>query len=179
MVENKLLKMKSISKPTEIADFYQPYLHLVPNDGQLIKHLNDIITETKALISTLTEEQLRYRYAEGKWTIKDILLHLSDCERVIIYRAMRFARADTTELPAFDENLFVDNAGANTRTTESLLAELEAFRNASIVFITSLDDAALDRKSTANNYKTSVRLLVNHLYGHHQHHLNIIRERYI
>jgi uncharacterized damage-inducible protein DinB len=171
--------MKTISKPSEPPKFYQPYLHLVPNDGQLIQHLKEILAETKAVISTLTEEQLGYRYAEGKWTIRDILLHLSDCERVIIYRAMRFARADNTELSAFDENLFVDNANAIARTTGDLLEELEALRNASICFIASLNNAALERQGTANNYKTSVRLLVNHLYGHHRHHLNIIRERYL
>ena len=172
--------MQIIHKPKDgSASFYQPYLDCVPNDGNLLQHLKDIITETEILVSTLSEEQLLYRYSEGKWTIKDILLHLSDCERVIIYRATRIARADTTMLPGFDENLFVENAHANSRDTESILEELKAFRAASIIFIDSLDDEALNRSGTANNFPLSARLLVNHLYGHHRHHLNIIKERYL
>jgi hypothetical protein len=98
--------MKLIAKPTGgYAAFYQPYLDFVPNDGRLITHLKDIITETDQLIAGLSENQLLYRYSEGKWSIKDILLHLADCERVIIYRAMRIARTDKTNLPGFDGTL--------------------------------------------------------------------------
>lgn len=172
--------MKLISKPTSnYPSFYQPYMDCVPGDGKLISHLNDIMTETEKLVSTLTENQLLYRYSEGKWTIKDILLHLADCERVIIYRAMRIGRNDTTNLPGFDENLFVENAHANGRNTENILAELKALRSASIIFIGSLDEDSLDKWGTANNFQLSARLLVNHLYGHHRHHLDIINERYL
>ncbi len=172
--------MKLIYKPADgYPAFYQPYLDCVPNDGHLVQHLKDIIIETEILVSPLSAEQLSYRYSEGKWTIKDILLHLSDCERIIIYRTTRIARADKTDLPGFDENFFVANANADGRSVESLMKELKAFRAASLVFIETLDEASLDRVGTANNFQLSTRLLVNHLYGHHKRHLNIIRERYL
>lgn len=172
--------MKKIYKPTEgYAEFYQPYLDNVPNDGNLLQHLADIEMETEKLISALSEDQLTYRYSEGKWTIKDILVHLADCERIIIYRANRIARGDKTSLPAFDENLFALHANADKRTAGDIIKELNAFRNSSIIFIDTLDEKTLNRTGTANGYSMSVRSLVNHLYGHHRHHLNIIKERYL
>lgn len=172
--------MHKIDKPAnDFPAFYQPYMDCVPGDGALISHLASIITETENLLSALSEEQLLYRYSEGKWSIKDIILHLADCERVIIYRAMRIARGDKTNLPGFDENLFVENAGADKRAIENILAELKAYRTASISFINSLNEEVLDRTGTANNFELSTRLLVNHLYGHHRHHLNILQERYL
>ncbi len=172
--------MKLIQKPIDgFPSFYQPYMDCVPEDGKLSEHLKNIITETETLLSSFTEEKLLYRYRKDKWTIKDIILHLADCERVIIYRAMRIARGDKTNLPGFDENAFADNANANSRDIASIMAELKAYRHASILFIESLDEHSLDQSGTANNYPLTVRLLVNHLYGHHRHHLTIIRERYL
>ena len=172
--------MQKIQKPADYYPlFYKPYMDCVPDDGELTFHLTAIIDETEKLVLSLTEDQLLYRYSEGKWTIKDIILHLADCERVIIYRAMRFARADKTDLPGFEEDLFVANANANNRDIKNILAELKAYRTASITFIESLDEEALNRCGTANNLALSTRLLVNHLYGHHRHHLNILNERYL
>ncbi len=169
-----------IQKPlTGIPSFYASYISKVPDDGQLLLHLQAILTETLQLARSMSAEKLHYRYADGKWTIKDILVHLSDCERVIIYRAMRMGRGDTTNLPGFDENLFVENAHAVNRTLEDILTELSAARSASIAFIQSLSEEALNREGNANGYPLSCRLLVNHLYGHHKHHLMIIKERYL
>ncbi|MFT3679508.1 MAG: DinB family protein [Ferruginibacter sp.] len=173
--------MKLIAKPADetVIYFYKPYMALVSDDSRLLQHLQEILDETIALVSSLTEEQLRYRYAEGKWTIKDLMLHISDCERVIIYRAMRIARADKTDLPGFDENLLVKTADANNRNIKSIMAELSACRASSIAFIESLDEESLERKGTANKFEISVRLLVNHVYGHHRHHLDIIKRVYL
>ncbi len=172
--------MQTIHKPaTGIPSFYEPYLANVPEDGKLLRHLNDILIETLALARSLSEEKLNYRYADGKWTIKDILVHLSDCERVIMYRAMRMGRGDKTNLPGFDENVFVENAHASERSLEDILSELSAARAFSICFIQSLSEKALDNEGTANGYPLSCRLLVNHLYGHHRHHLLVIKERYL
>ncbi len=171
--------MKLIAKPVEIPAFYQPYLNHVPSDGKLLMHLNDILDETIQLVHTLSEVQLNFRYANGKWTMKDILVHLSDCERVIIYRTMRIARADKTNLPGFDENLFVEHANAGNRQLADILEELIACRKASILFIESLTEEALNRNGMANSYAIGARLLVNHLYGHHRHHLSIYQERYV
>ena len=172
--------MKAINKPTTgIPSFYQHYMDLVPGDGNLIPRLNDIMIETETIINSLTEEKLLYRYAEGKWTIKDLMLHLADCERVIIYRAMRFSRGDKTNLPGFDEELFVNAAHANDKPISEIMEQLKAYRAASILFIKSLSDDELDNSGTANGYPISARLLVNHLYGHHKHHLDIIKKRYL
>jgi len=172
--------MKKILKPADgYASFYQPYMDHVPDDGNLLQHLTDIITETEKLISGLSESQLRYRYSEGKWTIKDILVHLCDCERIFIYRATRIARGDSTDLPGFDEKLFALHANANDRAVTDIIKELKVFRTSSLVFIETLDEKALGRTGTANGYSMSTSLLVNHIYGHHRHHLNIIHERYL
>lgn len=172
--------MDKIYKPTnDVPSFYQPYMDRVPNDGNLLQHLKDILAETEELISSLSEEKLLYSYSKDKWTIKDIMVHLSDCERVIIYRAMRIGRGDKTNLPGFDENLLASNANANTRKVDGILKELSILRAATIVFIETLDEESLDRTGTANGYPLSARLLVNHIYGHHRHHLNIIREKYL
>ena len=171
--------MDKIYKPSDYASFYQSYLDCVPNDGSLLQHLKDIQTETEKLISGLSEEKLTYRYSKNKWTIKDILVHLSDCERIFICRAMRIARADKTDLPGFDEKLFASNANANTRKVDDIIKELSALCTATLVFIETLDEESLDRTGTANGYEMSTRLLVNHIYGHQRHHLNIIRERYL
>ena len=172
--------MQKIAKPSgDIPSFYQGYMDKVPGDENLIKNLVDILIETEQLVLVLPEEKLLYRYSEGKWSIKDILNHLSDCERIIIYRALRIARADKTDLPGFDEDQFTLNAKADTRTAAGLLTELRACRMSSISLIETMDDTVLNRTGTANGYPLSVRLLVNHLYGHHRHHLLIIRERYL
>ena len=172
--------MKKIYKPTEtVTPFYQQYINNVPDDGNLLIHLEDIFSETEELINPLSDEKMNYRYATGKWTIKDILVHMSDCERIFIYRALRFSRGDETALPGFEESSYAEYAGANEREKEDILREYSLVRESSIAFIESLSDEALNRKGTASGYPVSVRLMVNLVYGHHKHHLNILRERYL
>lgn len=169
-----------ISKPSSgYPAYFQRYIDNVPDDGNLLEHLRDIHIETVQLVLDLTGEQLLHRYAEGKWTIKDILVHLADCERVFMYRAMRIARGDKTDLPGFDEDLLAANANANNRAVDDILKELETLRASSLVFIATLNDEELDRIGTANNHPSSARLYANLIYGHQRHHLNIIRERYL
>lgn len=172
--------MKKIFKPAPgYPAFFQQYLDVIPNDGNLLLHLKSIYDETEQLVTDLPDEMLLYRYAEGKWTIKDTLVHIADCERVLIYRVMRIARGDKTSLPGFDEELLAASANANKRALTDILNELETLRTSNIVFVATLDDEALDRIGTANGNSVSARLLVNQIYGHHRHHLNIIHERYL
>jgi uncharacterized damage-inducible protein DinB len=173
--------MKKITKPApgDVPSFYQGYIDCVPGDENLIKNLVDILNETEQLILSLPEEKLLYRYSEGKWSIKDIINHLSDCERIITYRALRIARADQTNLPGFDEDHFAKHTNADKRTAQDLLYELRACRMSSIALIETVDNESLNRKGSANGYPVSARLLVNHLYGHHRHHLNILHARYL
>jgi len=162
-----------------VVSFYQRYINLVPDDGNLLIHLEDIFSETEELIGPLSEEKMNYRYAPEKWTIKDMLVHMSDTERIFVYRALRFSRGDKTELPGFEENLFAEYAGANEREKEDIMREYSLVRESSIAFVESLSDEALNRTGSANGYPVSVRLIVNLIYGHQKHHLNILRDRYI
>ncbi len=172
--------MKKIYKPTEQgAPYMERYIQWVPDDGNLLIHLEDIFSETEELIRPLSEEKMAFSYAPGKWTIKDMLVHLTDCERIFIYRALRFSRGDETPLPGFEESLFAAHAGANDREKEDILREYSLVRESSIAFIESLTDEALDRKGFANNIPLSTRYIVNLVYGHHKHHLNILQERYL
>jgi len=157
----------------------QAYIKLVPDDGNLLIHLEDIFSETQEILAPLTEEKMNYAYAPGKWTIKDMLVHLSDTERIFVYRALRFSRGDETPLPGFEESIFAANARANDREKEDIIREYSLVRESSIAFIESLSDEALDRRGLANNNLLSVRYMVNLIYGHHKHHLNILRERYL
>ena len=88
-------------------------MNQVPDDGNLLIHLEDIFSDTEELINPLEDDEMQFRYAPGKWTIKDMLVHMSDAERIFIYRALRFSRGDETPLPGFEESLFAENAGAN------------------------------------------------------------------
>jgi uncharacterized damage-inducible protein DinB len=173
--------MAKINKPAvgDYAPYFQNYMNQVPDDGNLLKHLKDIQKETEQLMLSLSEEKLLHRYAEGKWTIKDVLVHLMDAERIFAYRALRFARTDETPLSSFDENIYVPAANANARKIKDILKEAALLRAANIAFIKTLDRKALKRKGLSNNHKISVLALVNLIYGHQRHHLNIIRERYL
>jgi uncharacterized damage-inducible protein DinB len=151
----------------------------VPDDGNLLIHLEDIFADTKELVNEIPPEKLTYAYAKGKWTIKDILVHLSDAERVFIYRALRFSRWDETPLPGFDEKVFAEHAGANNREIEDIMREFSLVRESSITFIESLNEEALSKKGMANGNLISVQLILNLVYGHHKHHINIIHERYL
>jgi uncharacterized damage-inducible protein DinB len=172
--------VKKIYKPADSGapTYMQGYISLVPDDGNLLIHLEDIFSETEELIRPLSDDKMNHRYAPGKWTIKDMLVHLSDCERIFTYRALCFARGDETPLPGFEESLYARYAGATEREKEDILREYSLVRESSIAFIESLSDEALERKGFANNYQLSVRFVVNLIYGHHKHHLNILQERY-
>ena len=174
------LDIRKIYKPKGFCPpFFKGYLDLVPDDGNLLIHLQDIFADTEELVNELPPEKLSYAYAEGKWTIKDILVHLCDAERIFIYRALRFSRGDETPLPGFEESDYAKYARANERETADIMREFGLVRESSIGFMESLDEAALERKGTANGNLLTVGLLLNIVYGHHKHHINIIHERYM
>src|SRR6516225_4273390 len=117
--------MKKIEKPPEgeYAPYAIMYIGLLPDDGLVLKHLRNNFKSTKELILSLPEEKLLYRYAPGKWTIKEILVHIIDDERIYTYRALRFARNDKTELPGFEQEDYTLNSGANERKLKDILKE--------------------------------------------------------
>lgn len=173
--------MKKIEKPArgEYAPYTMRYIGLLPDDGLVLKHLAENLKATTDFILSLPEEKLSYRYAEGKWTIKEILLHLIDDERIYAYRALRFARNDKTELPGFEQDDYALNSGANRRSIKDLLKEFAAVRCATISLFEGLDRKALKRAGIASGNIMSVRAAAYHIAGHEMRHLNIIRERYL
>jgi uncharacterized damage-inducible protein DinB len=173
--------MRIIEKPGAgeyIPDVLQ-YIRLVPEDGLVLEHLLKNFEIAKGLLQSLPEEKLLYRYANGKWTIKEIVQHISDDERIYAYRALRFARNDTTELPGFDQDDFTQYSDANSRNINDLLDELYTVRLGTISLFKGLNDESLLRIGTANENKMSVRAIVYHIAGHEQWHINIIRRHYL
>jgi uncharacterized damage-inducible protein DinB len=173
--------MRQIQKPEEgeYAPYAMMYIGLLPDDGLVLKHLRENLEATKSLILSLPEERLAHRYAEGKWTIKEIVAHISDDERIYAYRALRFARNDRTELPGFEQDAYALYSGANERSVKDLLDELTTVRQATLSLFEGLDDAALLRSGMADGKVMSVRAAAYHLAGHELRHVNIIRERYL
>ena len=163
---------------SEYPAYSEPYIAKVPN-GDLIKIMQATHRETQAYIGALTDEQVQYRYAEGKWSIKEIIGHLSDAERIFAYRALRFARKDTTDLSGFDENVYVPASNAHNRSIFELLAEFTVVRAATLALLSSFTDEMLLQRGTANGKAVSVRALAYIICGHEMHHLAVIKERYI
>ncbi len=120
-----------------------------------------------------------YRYAKGKWTIKEVLQHLIDAERVFTYRAMSIARKEKQNLPSFDENLYADNSKANKRNWNDMLEELKALRKATELLYNSFDKAQLDADGTSNNNTVYVNAICFVTVGHIEHHVRILKERYL
>ncbi len=155
------------------------YISLLPDDGLVLKHLKDNLESIKALSRFLLEEQLSYRFAEGEWTIKEILVHIIDDERIYAYRALRFARNDITELPGFNQEEYVLHSGANKRSIKDILEEYTVVRLATIALFNSFGEEALKQMGNANGNKMSVRAAVYHIAGHELHHLTSIKQNYL
>ena len=166
-------------QPNEYAPFYANYISQVTDEYTLQEELEISLHRFIKFIQDIPMDKFDYRYAEGKWTIKDIILHLIDAERIFTYRALRFARNDKTDLPGFEENDYVPFAFANTRSIESLLAEYENARKATISFFESLNEEQLLFMGTASNTAISVRAIGFIITGHQNHHLRVISERYL
>ncbi len=162
---------------TEYGPFYGTYISLVP-DGELLTILEDQRRDTQRLLGALPDAKALHRYAPGKWSVKEVVGHVTDSERVFSYRALRFARGDAQSLAGFDEKAWVPAAGFDGRSLPDLLAELDAVRRATIALLRGFDAAALARKGTANNREITVRALAYVIAGHERHHVGILRERY-
>jgi uncharacterized damage-inducible protein DinB len=166
-------------QPNEYAQFYANYLTQVSDEYTLVEELEISVHRLVKFVREIPMDKFDYRYAEGKWTIKDILLHLIDAERIFAYRALRFARNDKTELPGFEENSYVDEANANKRSIQDLLTELLVVRQASLSLFKSFSEEQLLRKGIASNNPMSVRALGFIIIGHQNHHQKVFEERYL
>jgi uncharacterized damage-inducible protein DinB len=172
--------MKKIQKPAEgeYAPYAIMYIGLLPDDDLVLQHLQGNLKTVLDFIRSLPAEKLTSRWAAGEWTIKEILGHIIDDERIYCYRALRFARNDPTELPGFEQDDYVTYSGANQRDLEEILTEYTAVRQATLTFFNSLEDQALTRAGVANGHLMSVRAAAYHLAGHELHHLESIKENY-
>jgi hypothetical protein len=165
--------------PGEYAAYAQPDIDQVAGDDA-VAALESLSGETLAFLQWLPEDRLAgIRYAPVKWTIKDVVAHLADDERVFAYRALCVARGEMQPLPGFDEGLYAASAAGEDRSWLDLLADYAAVRSATLALLRPLSAAAWTRRGTVNGYSASARGLAFHIAGHEIHHLRIIRERYL
>lgn len=163
---------------SNVPSFYRGYIELV-KEGKLVPLLVSSRDHFIALCEDLSEQQGNYKYAPDKWSIKDIILHLIDSERIFVYRALRFARNDQTELSGYEHNDYVSEAKADTRTINDLLVEFSNVRASTIDMFSSFDEDIQARKGTSNGVEMTVETIGYIISGHTMHHMNIIKERYL
>lgn len=163
---------------TEYAPYFAKYISLVP-EGEITVTLGLQIESALSLIRGLGEVQGNLRYAPGKWSVKEVIGHLIDTERIFAYRALRFARNDATPLSGFDENNYVANAGFDLRSLADLAEEFEHTRKSNVYLFKHLDGDSWLRRGGANDNETSVRALAYIIAGHELHHVGILRTRYL
>jgi len=163
---------------TEYSTYYGRYIAAVP-EGDVMAVLRRDRDEWQTMIAELTESRGGHRYAKDKWSIREVIGHVSDTERVFSYRAFRIARGDKTPLASFDQDEYVKTANSDRRTLSSLAAELLSVRESTLALFTALPDEAWTRTGTASDNPVSVRALAYITAGHAQHHLKIVREQYL
>ncbi|WP_110932211.1 DinB family protein [Paenibacillus bouchesdurhonensis] len=169
-----------LSKPQlgEYPEHFEEYIREVP-ESQLLSLLELQPEEAMLKLGTLSEEAGNYKYDEGKWSLKEVLGHINDTERVMSYRLLRIARGDKTPLPGFSEELFVSHANFDRLSIIQLLKDFSTVRNATLTLARQLDDEAWQRTGTASDELISSRALAYLIAGHAKHHFRIIRERYL
>lgn len=165
--------------PEEYPPYYETYISTVTTDYTLIEELEISVHRLIKFVQNIPLDKFDYRYAEGKWTIKDILQHLIDAERIFAYRALRFARNDKTALASFEENDYAVQAKANQRSIQDLLTELAIVRQATLSLFKSFSEEQLLKNGIASNKTMSVRALGFTIIGHQNHHQRIFQERYL
>jgi len=172
--------MKKIEKPEqgEYPAYASMYINLLPDDGLVLQHLEENLKIMKYLALSFPEEILSHRYSEGKWTIKETLVHIIDDERIYAYRALRFARNDSTELPGFEQDDYTESSMANERSIDSILDEYETVRKSTLTLFKNMEGEWLKRSGVADKKKFSVRALIYHIAGHELHHKNLIEKYY-
>jgi DinB family protein len=164
-------------EPDEIPSHYVGYIKRVPETDPVMVCASQI-EETAALLRGLSETDAMYRYARGKWSIKEVVGHLADTERIMSYRALRIARGDVTPLASFDENAYVPVANFDNRSLTDLVGELRTVRAATLALLRTFDAEAWQRRGTASGKPVSVRALGFMIPGHERHHVEILKTRY-
>src|ERR1043166_8925611 len=163
---------------TEYAPYYQGYVNRV-SETEILPVLRAQMDDRDALLGRVTADQETYRYAEGKWSIREIVGHLIDGERVFGYRAFCIARGEKQNLPGFDQDDYMLTSQYNNMELEDLLSELRLIRLGNLAMFRTLDEEAWNRLGTANENQVTVRALAFIVAGHVRHHMNVLRERYL
>ncbi len=172
VINEKLVEM-------EYPSHFERYVSLVPSSGDVLTVLQEQADATLELLRTLPESKGGFRYAPGKWSVRELVGHVIDTERVLAYRALCFARGDKTPLPGFAEADYVNHASFDERTLDDLAAEFALVRAATLSLFDHLDSAAWVRTGIASGNEVSVRALAHIIAGHELHHRGILRERYL
>jgi hypothetical protein len=161
----------------EYADFHRGYIAAVTGEPDALP----VLERQRAVIDTLGQlslDQAGHRYAEGKWSVREIIGHLTDAERILSYRLLCIARGDQTPLPGFDEEAYGAQSNADRRTLGDLVEELAVVRSSTLALVRSLDESFLTRRGTVRDWTLSVRALAFVIAGHFEHHVRILRDRY-
>lgn len=165
-------------QPDEYSAYAETYVSKIPQGADVMELLEQLQTSTYNLFSNMSEEKAAYAYAEGKWTIKQVLGHMIDTERVFGFRAFTFSR-ENASLPGFDQDVYVNNTDFNARTIQSLAAEFRATRESTLYLFGSFTAGQLDNVGMANNNPVTVKALVYICAGHELHHLEILKAKYL
>ena len=164
-------------QPNESAQFYHKYIALAQGNS-IQEIIRNYAFDLQEFYNSFPDDKADFAYDKNKWTIKQVLQHLTDAERIFAYRALRISRNDQTPLASFDENAYVINAFTQQRSLSSLKQEFNSVRAATDIFLLSLNDEETKRTGTASNNPVSVNALAFIIYGHLLHHKNILQERY-
>lgn len=170
--------MKEELAKHNFAEYFNNYINLVEGSEDVITALEHTHKKTNEFLDLITEEQGNYVYAEGKWSVKELLVHLIDTERIFCNRALRIARNDKTDLPGYDHDKYVDNSEANERNLCDICKEYNVVRKGTVALFKSFTSTMLEREGTANNNKLTVLAIGFIISGHEIHHVNILEERY-
>ena len=172
--------LTSLAPPTqeEYALYYAGYINRIGQGEDVLATLWEQLQSTPELLRRVEESRGGFRYAAGKWSIKEVIGHLTDTERIMSDRALRIARGDATPLPGFDENAYVPASEADTRSMDDLVTEWSDVRRATLALFRGLPPAAWARRGVANGSTVSVRALAYIVAGHERHHLETLRNRY-
>lgn len=162
----------------DYAPFYAGYIKHIEGDD-IIKFLNDQLIEDGKLFDSISEEKASYSYTKGKWTIKEVVGHLIDVERVMAYRALCIARGEKQSLPGFEQDDYVANGKFNNRTLKNLTEELRLVRESNLAMFKNFDEEMLDRRGVANNFEVTALSFLFIIAGHEMHHMKILKERYL
>jgi hypothetical protein len=164
--------------PSEYAPYYGRYINLVP-DGSIVDLLERQLDMTSQLLGTVGEKKADYRYATGKWSIKEVVGHVTDTERVFAFRAFSFSRDDKNPLPSFEQDEYVQNSNFGQRTLQSITDEFQGLRRSNILLFRNFDGDMMLKRGAASGFEFSVRCIPYIVAGHELHHVQVLKERYL